>query len=373
MVFPKRSIAIVHDYLVDRGGAERVVIALSKAFPSAPIYTSVFNKYKTFEYFSSKKLEIISSYVLNCLLTLVKRREWLAPLILFYFKFIYAQRKKLNRYDLIISSSSAFAIDVRHHNHLCYCHTPARFIWHNIDYNPTRDPFKQFCLDILSASFKPFDLSASKKVKRFLTNSKNMQNRIKKCYHREALIVYPTINVHEFKISTKKKTYFLIVSRLKQYKQVDLAIKVFNELGLPLYIAGVGSEEQKLKALTKENISFLGRVPDAILKELYANCRAFIFPGEEDFGITPLEAQASGRPVIAYGKGGILETVLPDKTGIFFNEHTISSLKNAVLKFLAKEKIFDAKHIRKHAEKFDEKIFIEKIRKTAEQMLSMKN
>lgn len=372
MRFPKNSVAIVHDYLVDRGGAERVVATLSKAFPQAPIYTSVFNKHKTFEYFSQKNLKIISSYVLNQLLKIAQRREWLAPLILIYFKFIYAQRKKLNRFGVIISSSSAFAINVRHRNHLCYCHTPARFIWHNIDYNPEQDPLKQVFLNFLSILFKPFDINSSKKIKLFLTNSHNMQHRIRNAYHREAMILYPTINVHEFNISRKKKTYFLIVSRLKQYKQVDLAIKAFNDLGLPLYIAGVGSEEGKLKAMAKENISFLGRVPDTVLKDLYANCRAFIFAGEEDFGITPLEAQASGRPVIGFGKGGLLETVLPEKTGLFFQEHTVSSLKNVILEFIEKEKSFDPLYIREHAKKFDEKIFIKKIQLIAIKTLSKK-
>lgn len=358
----KKKIAIIHDYLVDRGGAERVVVAISKAFPAASIYTSVYDPKKTFDYFHENSVKVVASYWLNFLLKLIGYRERLAPLILFYFKFIYVKRKKLKDYDVVISSSSAFAIDVRHKNHLCYCHTPARFIWHNIDYNPEKNFLKQVGLNFISALFKPFDLRSSRFVKRFLTNSKNMQKRIKACYNRNSQVIFPSIRVADFKISAKKKTYFLVVSRLKPYKQVDLAIKAFNDLGLPLYIAGSGSEENHLRALAGENISFLGKVPDDVLKDLYANCRAFIFPGEEDFGITPLEAQASGRPVIGFGRGGLLETVIDGKTGIFFKEQSVNALKQAVINFIENEKKFKPEVIRAHAKNFDEAIFIKKIR-----------
>lgn len=358
----KKKIAIIHDYLVDRGGAERVVVAISRAFPSATIYTSVYDPKKTFDYFDQNSVKVVSSYWLNFLLKIVGHRERLAPLILFYFKFIYVKRKKLESYDVVISSSSAFAIDVRHKNHLCYCHTPARFIWHNTDYNPEKNVFKQLGLNFISAVFKPFDFRSSHFIKNFLTNSKNMQKRIKLCYNRSSTVLFPSIRISDFKISSKKKSYFLVVSRLKLYKQVDLAIKVFNDLGLPLYIAGSGSEEQRLRAMAGKNICFLGKVSDNELKDLYANCRAFIFPGEEDFGITPLEAQAAGRPVIGFGRGGLLETVIDGQTGLFFKEQTVASLKQAIISFIENEKKFNPQVIRTHAQKFDEAVFIKKIR-----------
>lgn len=350
------KIAIVHDYLVDRGGAERVVISLSKAFPSAPIYTSVYVPGKTFSYFSDKK--IIYSKTLLFLFRLFGSRERIFPAIMLYFR-----RLNLRKYDLIISSSSTFAIQVRHPKHFCYCHTPARFIWRNTDYNLAKNPIKQFFLNVISAPLRSIDWRAAAQVTCFIANSENIRRRIKSVYGRTAVVIHPAINCGDFSVSrSRKEDYFFILSRLKKYKNIDLAIKVFNELELPLLIAGQGSEANYLKSIAKNNIIFLGKITEKQLRELYANCRAFIFPGEEDFGITPLEAQASGVPVIGYGRGGLLETVIDGKTGVFFDKPTVGALKRAVKTCIKKESSFKPDVIRKQAERFEEKVFIKKIK-----------
>ena len=352
----EKRIAIVHDYLVDRGGAERVVISLAKAFPDAPIYTSVFFPERTFSYFSGRK--IYYSKFLNFLMKIFGNRERIFPFILFYF-----WNLNLHGYDRIISSSSTFAVQVRHPKHFCYCHTPARFVWRNTDYNLAKNWLKQKMLNIISMIVRPFDRRAADRVTQFIANSENIRRRIKAAYGRVASVIHPAINCADFTVSKKREgEYFLIVSRLKKYKNVDLAIKVFNELKLPLLIAGQGSEAKYLRAIAKNNIIFLGKVTENQLHELYANCRAFIFPGEEDFGITPLEAQASGRPVIGYAKGGLLETVIAGKTGVFFDKPTIGFLKQAIKAFIKREKSFRSLEIRKQAEKFDESVFVHKIR-----------
>ena len=347
------KIAILHDYLVDRGGAERVVISLAKAFPEAPIYTSVFIPGKTFDFFTDKK--VIYSKTLNALMGTLGKRELLAPLLPLYFRFL-----NLKKYDLVISSSSAFAIHARHKKHICYCHTPARFIWRTTDYNRNNNFLKKIVLQAISAFFKPGDYWASQHIHTFITNAKNIKKRIQACYKKAALVLPPAIDTHCFTLN-KKSNYFFVLSRLKPYKQVDQAIEAFNALGLPLLIAGSGSEEKNLKALAKANIKFLGRVSDKDLFNHYSAARAFIFPGEEDFGITPLEAMASGCPVIGFGRGGLTETVINGTTGLLYKKQTAKELQKTVLTFIKKEKSFDPKKIQKHASQFDEKVFIKKI------------
>ncbi|MDR2431607.1 MAG: glycosyltransferase [Candidatus Margulisbacteria bacterium] len=351
----KPKIAIVHDYLVDRGGAERVVIALSRAFPDAPVYTSVYVPQKTFAYFAGQK--IFYSRFLTFLARLCGARERIFPLILLYF-----WRLNLRKYDIVISSSSTFAVQVRHPRHYCYCHTPARFIWRSADYNLAKNPLKQFFLNWIAFFVKPFDLAAARHIHLFIANAENIRKRIQKTYKKKAIVINPPINCASFR--PVKKTggdYFLALSRLKKYKNIDLAVKVFNELKLPLRIAGQGSEKKYLRSIAQKNIKFLGKVTENRLRKLYANCRAFVFPGEEDFGITPLEAQASGRPVIGLGRGGLLETVLDGQTGLFFAEPTAQSLKKTIQDFLKKENKFSSSVIRRHAERFDERVFRKKI------------
>ena len=206
-----------------------------------------------------------------------------------------------------------------------------------------------------------WDRLAADRVDKFIANSTTTLKRIKKYYGKASEIIFPTIKHSEYKIAEKRKGYFLAVGRLAPYKKFDLIVNTFNELGLPLKIAGTGIMGTDLKRASADNIEFLGHVNDDYLKILYSECEALIFPQVEDFGITPLEAMASGRPVIALGEGGSLDTIIPNKTGIFFKKQTVKDLSQAIEKYLENKRKFDSRYIRDHAKQFDESIFEKKL------------
>lgn len=281
----------------------------------------------------------------------------------------------LNDYDVVISSSSSCAKGVITRPdtmHICYCHTPTRYVWEfyydyieNMDSIGAKGKLKKALVKYFMNYMRIWDFNASNRVDYFIANSQYVASRIWKHYKRESTVIYPPVDVDKFTPIDVDEDYFLCMSRLVPYKRVDLAVQAFNELGLPLVVIGGGSELEKIKVMAKDNVKVMGRQPDEVVKEYYAKCRAFIFPGEEDFGITPVEAQACGRPVIAYGKGGALETVVDGKTGLFFEEQTVESLKDAILRFQKMK--FDKKEIRKHAEEFSVEIFENKIKSFVEE------
>ncbi len=302
-----------------------------------------------------------------------------------------------NEYDVVLSSSSSCAkglITSPDTVHICYCHSPMRYAWEFYNEYMEREKMgkvKKFLIKYIMNYIRIWDRTSADRVDYYIANSKNVAKRIYKHYGIEADVIHPPVKGSYFNISDVDEDYFLMVSRLVPYKRVDLAVEVFNELGLPLVVIGGGSQLEYLKSIAKPNVKIMGRQPDEVIKEHYAKCRAFIFPGEEDFGITPLEAQASGRPVIAYGKGGALETVVEGKTGLFFKEQTKGSLKDAgaletvvegktglffekqtkdslkdvILRF--NDMTWNKQEIREHALTFDEEIFKEKIRKYVEE------
>jgi len=202
-----------------------------------------------------------------------------------------------------------------------------------------------------------WDRLAADRVDKFIANSTTTLKRIKKYYNREAEIIFPTIKHSEYKIAEKRKGYFLAVGRLAPYKKFDLIVDTFNELGIPLKIVGTGIMEEELKRKAADNIEFLGYVNDDYLKTLYSECEALVFPQVEDFGITPLEAMASGRPVIALEEGGALDTIVPNKTGIFFKKQTVKELSQAIEKYITNKRKFNSNYIRDYAKKFDESTF----------------
>lgn len=269
----------------------------------------------------------------------------------------------LNAYDVVLSSSSSCAKGVVTNPetmHVCYCHSPMRYGW-EFYYEYTKDMkgIKKKLIKYFMNYMKIWDVSSSNRVDYFIANSENVAKRIWKHYKRESVVIHPPVRCNLFEVGNIDEDYFLVLSRLVEYKRIDLAVKAFNKLGLPLVIIGDGPEREKLEKIAGDNIKFLGRQPDSLIKEYYSKCRAFIFPGEEDFGITPLEAQASGRPVIAFGKGGALETVVEGQTGLFFKNQSVDDLVECIKKF--ENTKFDKFTIRKHAESFDEKIFKAKI------------
>ncbi|GKU31660.1 glycosyltransferase family 4 protein [Clostridium folliculivorans] len=349
------NIALVHEWLTNMAGSERVVINFKELYKDAPLYTTMYDPEKL-----DKELQDIDVRTSFLQKKVKKGHQRFLPFMPMAFESF-----DLNEYDVILSSSSSCAKGVvtnPNTMHVCYCHTPMRYAWEfYYEYADKTEmkKIKKTFLKYFMNYMRIWDRLAADRVDYFIANSENVAKRIWKHYRKESVVIHPPVRCKLFNIGEKDDDFFLILSRLVPYKRIDLAVKAFNELGLPLVIIGDGEERSKLEAIAKGNIQFLGRQPDEVIKEYYSRCRGFVFPGEEDFGITPLEAQSCGRPVIAYGKGGVLETVIEGETGVFFEEQTTESLVEAVRRF--ENMTFDKQAIRKHAETFDEEIFKQKI------------
>lgn len=346
------KIAIVCDWLTNFAGAERVIYKLHQMFPDAPIYTSTFNQQKMKAF---KDALIYTSFIQNFPKAKDKHQWYLKLYPLAFEQF------DLGQYDIVISSCHSCSkgiITKPETMHICYCHSPMRYAWDNWhEYVRTYNfPWyiKKFVPRLIHR-IRMWDKLAADRVDHFVTNSKFVKKRINKYYKKNSTVIHPMINVKDFYVSRSPKEYYLAVGRFTPYKRFDLIVDAFNELKYKLKIVGTGVAEKELKHRAKSNIEFLGFVPDDKLKDLYANCKALIFPQIEDFGITPLEAMASGRPIIAYRKGGALETIKSNETGIFFDEQNVLSLKAAVEK--CEKSKWESRKIRKHAIKFDETVF----------------
>jgi len=363
------KIAIVHDWLTGMRGGEKCLEVFCELFPDATLYTLLHKKgscSKTIENMNIKTsfLQRFPSIEKN-----YRNYLFLMPKAIETFN--------LDSYDLIISSSHCVAKGVKSKStalHICYCYTPMRYIW---DLYETYFDSAGFCKKVGMKLFKPYlqkwDVESSKRVNFFIAVSENVKERIRRIYNRDAIVIYPPVNTDFFTPPEKANSelnggYYLVVSTLVPYKRVDLAIKAFNILKLPLKIIGEGPEENKLRKLANRNIEFLGWVDDDKLRFYYQNCKALIFPGEEDFGIVPVEVQSCGKPVIAYGKGGALETVIENKTGLFFYKQTSEDLILAIERFEQME--FDTRIIRQNAERFDRKLFKEQIKKIIYELVS---
>ncbi len=359
------KVALVHDYLVDAGGAERIAEVFHQLYPEAPLYTSIFDPKTTFNCFS--EMDIHTSF-LQYIIKSRRHYKWLLPLYPLAF-----EKFDFSGYDIVLSSSSAWAKGVKTSPEVChisYCHSLMRFAWSFNQY-VEREDFPRLLgkiLPLVVAPLKRWDLISSRRVDYFIANSKLTAKKIEEVYERKATIIYPPVRCSDFAVNDSLvKDFFLIVSRLVPYKRIDIAIEAFNRLALPLVVVGEGRDRRSLEEIAGANIHFVGRASGKELRAYYSSCRAFILPGEEDFGMTSLEAQASGRPVIAYAAGGALESVIEDKTGIFFYEQTSEALIRAVKKFDRLE--FDSKMIREHAEKFDVEVFEKKIKNFIEEKL----
>ncbi|HYP19173.1 MAG TPA: glycosyltransferase [Chloroflexia bacterium] len=359
------KIALVHDYLNQYGGAERVLDAIHGVYPSAPVYVSIYAPELMPAHY--RGWDVRTSFMQR-LPGVARRHQLYLPLYPFA-----VESHDLSGYDVVLSSSSAFAkgaitdIDTLH---ICYCHNPMRFAWNYHDYIKGERVGRkvQAFLPLVLNYVRLWDEVSARRVDAYVANSRMVARRIQKRYQRTATVINPPVDTGLYRPDPDAQgDYFLIVSRLIPYKRVDLAIEAFNRLGLPLVVVGSGRQEVELRGMAKGNVRFLGKMQDSDLKRLYAGCRAFIFPGMEDFGITPLEAQASGRPVIAYGAGGALETVVPGVTGEFFKEQTAASLAGVVLSFNAND--YDPAAIRRHAETFDTRVFQRRIAEFVQQQL----
>lgn len=358
-------VAIVHDWLNQKGGAEAVLEALVEMYPQSPVYTSMYWPQAMPQAYRS--WDIRTSFMDK--LPLVKRYHQpflpLYPLAFESFDF--------TGYDLVISNKSGFChgvITSPDTLHICYCLTPTRFLWNYREYVQREGVARlaRLALPPFLNYLRLWDRAAADRVDHFVAISRTVQQRIAKTYRRDPIIIHPPVDTSKYTPSDSHDDYFLIVSRLIPYKRIDLAVRAFNELGLPLVIIGDGRDRNSLRALAGSNIKFLGHVPDERVGDHFARCRAFIFPGQEDFGIAPVEAQAAGRPVIAYAAGGALDTVREGVTGAFFYEQTPEALMKAVKEF--DETRYDPASIRRHAERFDKRVFKERLSAFIEEKLA---
>jgi glycosyltransferase involved in cell wall biosynthesis len=352
------KVALIHDNLNQMGGAEKVLLALHELYPRAPIYTATYNERDTGGVFAD--MDIRPSFIQRLPLGSTKYK-WFLPFMPSAF-----EQFDLSKYDVVISSSSAFSkgvITKPETLHVCYCHTPTRYLWNDhFEYIDTiRGPkFGKKAIQLMTTYLRIWDKMASDRVNKFIANSHYIARRIKKYYHRDSEIIYPPVETEMFQ-NKPAEDFYLVVSRLRPYKKVDLVIQAFNELKLPLVIIGSGEEEKRLRSLAQSNITFLGNADEQTKVDYLSRCKAFINPQEEDFGIAPIEAMASGKPVIAYGRGGALETIIEGKTGLFFHQQTREALINTVRRFEADGVSFDPKVIREHAQTFDARVFAKRI------------
>jgi len=339
--------AIVADYLNQRGGAEWVVAVLHEIFPHAPIYTTIVDPARLWP--ALRDADIRPSWMQH-LPGLTRHFKKYLP-----FYYLAIERMNLQEYDLVISSSCAFGLGAKARAgavHVCYCHTPARFIWDYDRYTQKEQigPVARRALPLLIRVLKRWDLAMSRRPHRFSSNSADVARRIRRHYGRTSTIIHPPVDIGRFSTGTTKGEYYLVVSRLNPYKRIELAVEAFNALGRPLIIIGEGPHRVHLERLAKPNIHFAGWLSDRDVAQAYAGCRALVFPGEEDFGIAVVEANASGRPVVAYRGGGTLDTVVEGITGVFFDQPTPEALIDAVGRLEMQE--WDAAGLRDHAKGF---------------------
>lgn len=363
------KVALVYDRVNKWGGAERVLLALKKIFPQAPLYTAVYHPQSAPW---AKEFPVIPSFLQKFPFAKTHHElyPWLTPLAFESFNF--------DQYELVISVTSAEAkgiITKPPTRHLCYCLTPTRYLYSaRQDYfkNPgfgSLNPVARLGFQLLFPYLEKWDQLAAHRPDFYMAISQNVQKRIKKYYQRDSQVIYPPVDLEKFKArppALKTRDYFLLVSRLVPYKKIDLVIQAFNELGLPLKIIGLGSQENHLKNLAGPKIEFLGYLTERKLLSYYYSCRAVVCPQEEDFGLVPLEAQACGKPVLSFRGGGALETVIEGQTGEFFSPQKPAALIKLIKKFNPKK--YSPQACRQNAARFSQKIFINRFKKETEKL-----
>jgi glycosyltransferase involved in cell wall biosynthesis len=354
-------IAIVHPWFLAMGGAEATVDALAVAFPEADIKCLLFQPEHLPNHLREKDVRGLD---INWL---PGKFYWYRHLLPYWPSAV--EMVDLRGYDLVVTSDSNIMKGVDTDQgavHICYCHTPMRCLWDlHLDYYNNMPGLVRPIFRFGTHYVRAWDFQAAQRVDHFVANSRYVQRRILKYYRRKAPVIYPPVDAEKGYVSTDHSDYYLWVGRLTATKRIDLLVSACKRLGRRLLVAGDGREYKHLKALAGPTVAFLGRVPDTQLPELYADCRAFLFAADEDFGIVPVEAQSYGRPVIAYRHGGSLETVRvndPDgrpDTGIFFNHQSVESVIDAINRFEQVESRFEPAEIRRHSLQFDTSVFIE--------------
>lgn len=349
------KVALLHYWLTNIRGGEKVFLELCNIFPEADIFTHVISPEIKKNYFPDRK--VYTSFI-NKLPYAEKLYKNYMPLM-----FRAAKTFDLTGYDLIISSESGPIKGIRKPEgarHICYCHTPMRYLWDMFDdYFQSAPLYKKCAMKLLKNYLRKQDLCSAESVDTFIVNSNFVKERVKRIYKRNAHVIYPPVDIEFFQKNAEKTQdeYYLMAGELVKYKRPDLAIEAFNRSGKKLIVVGTGDELSSLRAGASANITFTGRVSNEKLRELYSNARALIFPGIEDFGIVPVEAQATGTPVIAYADGGALETVIDGESGLFFSQQTPESLNSTIDKFEHQTGTFDSEKIKYHIQKFSQRRF----------------
>jgi glycosyltransferase involved in cell wall biosynthesis len=363
------KVAIVHYWLVGMRGGEKVVEALAEMYPQADIFTHVYVP----EMISEKIREhrIIPTFI-NALPRASKMYKTYLPLMP-----LALEQCDLRGYDLVISSESGPAkgvITPAEALHVCYCHTPMRYIWNMYhDYREGAGRVTRMMMPALSHYLRMWDVSTAARVDSFVANSETVAKRIRRYYGADSVVIHPPVDTNSFSIAppSELEDYYLMAGELVSYKRPDLAVRAFNELKLKLVVIGGGDMLDEVRRLAGPTVTVLGAQPFDVLRSHYARCRALIFPGEEDFGMVPVEAMASGRPVIAFGRGGAVETVATGLSGVFFAEQTVESISLAVNE-LGKFEIDPAK-IAAHAKRFGKDHFFRKMREHIDRLLAEKH
>ena len=353
----KLKVAIVHDWLVSYAGADRVVDCMHHVFPDAPIYTLVYDQNKMPEWF--KDYDIRTTYIQK-LPFATRLYKALLPWMPRAFEAL-----DLSEYDLVISSCSSCSKGVITRPdavHICYCNTPTRYIWDfYYTYRDNANPLVRAVLPGQIYKLRQWDKCAADRVDYFIANSHYIAQRIKKYYRRDSDVIYPCVHINEAPF-VPKEDFYLVVGRFTWYKRMDLAVAACTKLGRRLVVIGTGDEERALRAMAGPTVEFKGSLSDAEIREYYLRAKAFLFPGEEDFGITPVEAQSAGTPVLAFHRGGACETVVDGKTGLFFEAQTPDSLADCIQRFEREGVACSPEEIREHSRKFSEARFESELR-----------
>ncbi|WP_159586725.1 glycosyltransferase [Chelativorans xinjiangense] len=346
-------VAIVHYWLVSMRGGEKVVEALCDMYPGADIFTLVYDE----ERVSAKiRRHKVTPSFLQKIPGARRHYQSLLPLMPFALESL-----DLSGYDLILSSESGPAKGIvpgPQATHICYCHSPMRYLWdHYHFYRAGSGLLTRALLPVLAPALRAWDVSTSARVDKFVANSHHVAARIEKYYRRDAAVLNPPVTVQDFSPVAEIGDFYLCAGQLVGYKRLDLAVEAFTRMAENLVVIGEGKEMTRLKRMAGPTVTFLGRAPFPVLRDMLARCRALVFPGEEDFGIVPVEAMASGRPVIAFCGGGALDSIVPDRTGILFQEQSVQGLIEAVRRFRSMETAFRPDLIRNHALQFSEANF----------------
>ena len=352
--FKDLKVALVHDWLVGRGGGERVLYDIHTLFPDAPIYTLVYDQDKAPEW--CKECDIRTTYI----------QKW--PGAKSHHKLLLSFMPKawealdLTEFDLVISCCASCCKGVITRPdalHVCYSFSPTRYVWDlYYDYLENTNAIKRFFMKRMIHKVRLWDFQAAQRVDHFAADSNFVGSRIKKYYRRDFTTIYPGTRINEYPITEMPDDYYLVVARFVRYKRVDLAIEACNQLKKKLVVIGSGGEEEeRLKKLAGDTVEFLGRVSDEEMERYYSRAKAFLFPGIEDYGITPVEAMSAGVPVLAFGKGGALETVQDGKTGLYFHDQTVSGLVHCIEEFERNGVAYSRQQIHDYSLNFSDEIF----------------